>query len=267
MNNNILKKSFSKKPIHSLAIAAHFDDVEFMAYSAISECIQSEDKGFAAVVLTNGGGSPRGGKYADITDADMIKLRVKEQFKAAEIGEYSEMICLMQSSQNVKSLEPEISSNLAKIILELRPKILYCHNPFDKHPTHIASCKLVVDTLRSVRYNVPDLKVVGCEVWRGLDWVADNDKIGMDTSYRHDLARQLFDVFDSQITGGKNYGNATIGRYVSNATFFQSHSIDTSNSLSYGIDMTPLLKDENLTLKEFATQHLDNFRQSVLDGL
>lgn len=72
-----------------LAISAHQDDIEFMAYAPIADCFGSSDKWFGAVVVTDGAGSPRSGIYADYTDEEMKKVRVVEQKKAAFLGEYS----------------------------------------------------------------------------------------------------------------------------------------------------------------------------------
>ena len=52
-----------------LAVAAHQDDIEIMAYHGILECFGKSDKGFAGVTVTNGSGSPRDGLYANYTDA------------------------------------------------------------------------------------------------------------------------------------------------------------------------------------------------------
>lgn len=42
-----------------LCIAAHEDDIEFMAFAPIAECFQKSDKWFCGVVTTDGAGSPR----------------------------------------------------------------------------------------------------------------------------------------------------------------------------------------------------------------
>ena len=66
-----------------LAISAHQDDIEFMAYAPIAECFGNQDKWFGAIVVTDGAGSPRSGLYADYTDEQMKKVRIVEQKKAA----------------------------------------------------------------------------------------------------------------------------------------------------------------------------------------
>lgn len=258
--------SFSQKPIRSLVIAAHFDDVEFMAYSAIAESLQSTDKGIAALVITNGAGSARAGKFAHTTDEQMIQLRVQEQIKAAELGQYSQLTMLLHPSSFVAQQPDELIEQISQIIKDTKPEILYTHNPFDKHPTHIAVCKAVVKAVKQLPQNARPQSMIGCEVWRGLDWLEDTQKVPLDTSYNPEFAKKLFGVFETQIAGGKNYGNAVLGRYTSNATFYNPKEIDTTTALSYGIDMTPLIKID-LSLVQFATMHLNHFKIDVLQAL
>ena len=60
-----------KKKITHMCIAAHFDDVEFMAYHGVLECFGKDDKWFSAVVVTDGAGSPRSGLYGDYSDVSL----------------------------------------------------------------------------------------------------------------------------------------------------------------------------------------------------
>ena len=57
-----------------LCIAAHQDDIEIMAYGPISKCYKKDEAWFSGVVVTDGAGSPRSGKYEKITDEEMKKL-------------------------------------------------------------------------------------------------------------------------------------------------------------------------------------------------
>src|SRR5580700_3761764 len=85
-----------------LCIAAHQDDIEIMAYHGIAECFGLKDKWFTGVVVTNGAGSPRSGVYGGYTDAEMQKVRVLEQRKAAYVGEYACQLQLGFTSAQVK---------------------------------------------------------------------------------------------------------------------------------------------------------------------
>ena len=120
-----------------LAISAHQDDIEFMAYAPIAECFGNQDKWFGAIVVTDGAGSPRSGLYADYTDKQMKEVRVVEQKKAAMVGEYGFLAMLSHPSKEVKDARnTKIVKELADLIRKAKPKYLYTHNLADKHETH-----------------------------------------------------------------------------------------------------------------------------------
>ena len=122
-----------------LAIAAHEDDIEFMAYAPIAECFGRQDKWFCGVVVTDGAGSPRSGIYADYTDEDMKKIRIEEQKKASNVGNYGAQILLGYSSKEVKDKNNEtVVNDCVEILKATKPKYVYIHNLADKHETHVA---------------------------------------------------------------------------------------------------------------------------------
>lgn len=249
-----------------LAIAAHQDDIEFMAYAPIAECFGSQDKWFAAVVVTDGAGSPRSGIYADYTDEEMKKVRVVEQKKAAFLGEYSFLALLGHPSKEVKAGERAIAEEIASLIKRAKPKYLYTHNLADKHETHVATALRVIAALRLLKPEERPEKVFGCEVWRDLDWLSDDEKIYLDCGPHPNLMRALSAVFDSQITGGKRYDLAAEGRRLANATFSASHACDTYSALNYAMDLTPLM-DESADIADFITSAIDRFKEQVKEGI
>ena len=249
-----------------LAIAAHQDDIEFMAYAPIAECFGSSDKWFGAVVVTDGAGSPRSGIYADYTDEEMKKVRVVEQKKAAFLGEYSFLALLGYPSREVKVGERAVVEELASLIRRAKPKYLYTHNLADKHKTHVATALRVIAALRLLKPEERPEKVFGCEVWRDLDWLSDNEKIYLDCGAHPNLMRALSAVFDSQIAGGKRYDLAAEGRRLVNATFSASHACDTYSALNYAMDLTPLM-DENVDIADFITSAIERFKEQVKEGI
>ena len=104
--------------------------------------------------------------------------------------------------------------------------------------------------------------IYGCEVWRGLDWIRDEDKIALDAGQHPELAREIIDIFKSQIVGGKNYTEASLGRRCANATYYASHFVDETQAITFAMDLKPLL-EEGLTLEALVLQHLDKFRADV----
>ena len=248
-----------------LAISAHQDDIEFMAYAPIAECFGKADKWFSGIVVTDGAGSPRSGLYADYTDEEMKEVRIAEQKKAAAVGEYSFQMLLGHPSKEVKDPKnTDIIKELAEIIRSAKPKYLYTHNLADKHETHVATALKVIAALRTLKAEERPEKVYGCEVWRDLDWMNDEEKVYMDCGAHPNLMRCLSAVFDSQIAGGKRYDLASEGRRLANATFSASHACDTYSALNYAMDLT-LLMDERTDIAEYITGYIERFKKSVAD--
>lgn len=251
-----------------LCIAAHQDDVEIMAYHGIAQCFGQRDKWFSAVVVTNGAGSPRSGIYASYTDDEMQKVRLKEQRKAAYVGEYGFQAQLGFSSAHVKDAGNSAPvADVREILLASRPEIVYLHNLADKHETHIAVALRSIAALRAVRDQVRPKKVYGCEVWRDLDWLPDEDKQALPVSARTNLAAALVGVFDSQVSGGKRYDLATAGRRLAHATYFASHGTDQESALSFAMDLTPLVERPELPVCEYVLEFVDRFRADVAKRL
>lgn len=244
-----------------LCIAAHQDDIEIMAYGPISSCYGSPNKHFTGVVVTDGGGSPRSGVYANYTDEEMKATRVVEQKNAALIGKYSAQIFLSHKSSDVKDPKNNsVKEDIKTIIANCNPNILYTHNLADKHDTHVALAIHVIKALREVKN--PPKKVISLEVWRSLDWLCDEDKVVQDTSLHSNLASSLVGVFDSQVSGGKRYDLAAIGRRLANATFFASHSVDDYESSSFGLDITDLVYSDT-NPSDFISMYIDKFKNEV----
>ncbi|MBX3176193.1 MAG: PIG-L family deacetylase [Candidatus Hydrogenedentes bacterium] len=249
-----------------LAIGAHQDDLEIMAYDGIVQCYQQPDKWFTGVVVTNGGGTPRSGIYGNYSDADMIQVRNKEQKKAAFVGEFAAQFLLDFPSGRVKDAsDAGPVSDLAAIIEATRPEVIYTHNLADKHDTHIGVTLRTIAALRRVSEEALPKKVYGCEVWRDLDWMVDSDKVAMDASQRENLQMALVGIFDSQIAGGKRYDLATMGRRRAHATYHQSHGVDETTGITFAMDLTPLVEDRDLDPLSLVQGYLSNFLSDVTD--
>ena len=251
-----------------LGIGAHQDDLEFMAFHGILECYSRTDRWFGGVTCTDGAGSSRIGSYASFTDEQMMQIRVQEQNNAALIGQFGSMLQLDYPSCAVKSAtDPSLKDDLKEILEATSPEIVYTHNPADKHPTHIGVTIAALNAMREIPAHQRPKKVIGCEVWRDLDWLPDEEKILMDVSGHDKLAAALSSAFDSQIAGGKRYDLAVMGRRAANATFLNPHLTDGSDQLIFGIDLTPLVIDESKDIVEYVLGFLDLFKNDVRQKL
>lgn len=251
-----------------LCISAHQDDIEIMAAQPILECFQQKNKWFTGVVVTDGRGSPRDNLYKDYTDEEMRLVRFKEQRKAAMIGEYAAQVMLDFPSKIIKDAsKSEPVEDILELLRTTKPQFVFTHNLADKHDTHVAVALRVIDAIRKLEQTARPERLVGCEVWRALDWMVDADKVTMDVSEHENLQSALLGVYDSQIAGGKRYDLASMGRRRANATYFESHGVDLTTGLSYGMDMTPLIDDTSIDPCAFAESLIQNFAQDVTSRL
>ena len=127
----------------------------------------------------------------------------------------------------------------------------------------MATAVKAIAALRRIPLEQQPEKVYGCEVWRNLDWLNDDEKVYLDCSAYPNLGRALSSVFDSQISGGKRYDLAAEGRRLSNATFSESHACDTYTGLNYAMDLTLLIKDKTLNVSEYVCGYIDRFKENV----
>ena len=253
---------------HPLGIVAHPDDLEILALPGILECFGRGDRWFSGVVVTDGAGSARSGPYANVSDRDMAVIRRTEQRKAASVGEYAAAAMLGFSSAQIKDpARAEAVAALRDLLRRARPEVVYTHNLADRHDTHVAVALAAIAACRALPADARPRRLLGGEVWRDLDWLADADKVAEDVSARESLSAALIGVFDSQITGGKRYDLAVIGRRRAHATYHESHHLDASTGLAFSMDLTPLLADGAPDPAAFAQQRIDRFAAEVGDRL
>ena len=251
-----------------LGIGAHQDDLEFMAFHGILTCFGQEDKWFGGVTCTSGAGSSRTGRYAALNNTEMATIRRQEQNKAAVLGRFGTMIQLDYDSDAVKRPSSlDLKNDLKAILSATQPEVVYTHNPADKHDTHIGIVVAALQAMRELPREQRPKQVIGCEVWRDLDWLLDSEKVVMDVSGHDDLADELNGVFASQIGGGKRYDLATLGRRAANATFFNSHATDHSTQVIFGMDLTPIVADESKDILDFVCAHIERFHADVRQKL
>ena len=248
-----------------LCVAAHPDDIEIMAYAGICDALARTDGGFGGVVVTDGTGSPRSGSYAAYTDEQIRAVRRTEQREAARLGDYAIQIQLGHPSSDVKRAgNAGVAGDLAAIFAGCAPEVVYLHNPMDRHDTHVAVLARSLEAIRALPRGRRPRRVLGCEVWRDLDWALDADKVALDSGRRPELAQQIIAAFASQIAGGKRYDLAALGRRTAHATFHTSHATDRLEGITWAVDLQPMLEPGGPSLESYAESVLARFREDVL---
>lgn len=241
-----------------LGIAAHQDDLEIIAFPGILQSYKANSNGFGGVVCTDG--VPRNSKNTE----EINKIRKNEQKRAADIGKYGFVIQLDYSSDEIiYNSNIDLENEIIGIINEAKPDIIYTHNPFDKHKTHLSVCRSVINALRNSKCKYKPDKLYGCEVWRDLDWLEDKYKVEFDVSGSSGLGLKLLEAFKSQIIDGKNYHKAVIARRTVNATFSNAYLKDKTNQSIYGIDLTPLINDKKISIRDYLFNIVNEFENNI----
>jgi LmbE family N-acetylglucosaminyl deacetylase len=255
--------STSPRPCTHMAIGTHPDDIELVGMHGILECYESATNSFAGVVVADGAGSARSGAYANVTDEEMVKIRIHEQTKAAQIGKYAFQAQLVYPSSVIKQLPEKLIQHLYDLLVTVQPKFLYLHNPLDRHTSHLAVLHACIEALRRLPNHLRPAKCYGVEVWRSLDFLPTHLRVMLPTDQVTGLPQRLIEVFESQIAGGKNYALGFIGRGLANATFSESHQVDVFKSASFAVDLLPLIQHTQLTIKEFALQMVEAVKMDI----
>ncbi len=243
-----------------LGIGAHADDLEFMAFHGIAQG-QRVPGSFAGVVVTDGAGSVRSG---GVGVEDLRRLRREEQREAARIGGYAAVVQLGLSSGDLKASGcSAVAAGLAEVFNLCSPRVVYTHNPADRHDSHVAVSLAVIRALRALAPEARPEKLFGCEVWRDLDWLTGPDRVRLDCGSDETLAAALNAVFRSQIEGGKRYDLAVLGRRRAQATFDESHAADAAEMLTLAMDLTRLIEDGALSVADYVLGKIDSFRADV----
>lgn len=251
-----------------LAIGAHPDDIEFMAWHGILEGLADKGKFFAGVTATDGGGSSRIGAYADVTDEEMRLIRLQEQKKAAYLGNYAALASLGYTSAQVREQKrDDVKADLKNIIKAARPQVIFTHNLADRHKTHLAVVLLVIEALRELGEEYYPQEFYGGEVWRSLDWLPLSERRAFDVGQRPNLNNALMELYDSQISGGKNYHLATRGRREANATYADAYAPDEASMLELFMDLHPLLEQPQLSPAAYLSGLIDKFKAETLANL
>jgi bacillithiol biosynthesis deacetylase BshB1 len=116
----------------AVCIGAHPDDVEIGMGATVAK-LTSAGKRVAIVDLTNGEPTPLG----------KVEKRTQEANRAAEILGVEERRILSQPNRYLFD-SVEARSELAEVLREFRPRMLFVPYPIDAHPDHVAAAQIAL---------------------------------------------------------------------------------------------------------------------------
>jgi hypothetical protein len=149
--------------ITHLGIAAHPDDLEIMAIDGILKGFSGEGNVFAGVVLTDGRGAPRAGKFSSLSDAELADLRKTEQKEAARIGRYAALVFMNFASRDVRQGSSVVES-LARVMRMCVPPLGIYPQPAGRTPHAQRGCLARHPGAAQPAADMLPEQVYGCEV-------------------------------------------------------------------------------------------------------
>ena len=250
-----------------LGIGAHADDLEIMAFPGICACREQKKLRFSGVVATDGAGAPRSGPFAQMSPAELIRIRREEQKQAAVLGGYAAVIQLAHPSAEIRGPgHALLTSDLLQVLQAAKPRVLYLHNPADRHETHVAVLLASLAALRQLPPADRPAEIYGCEVWGDLDWVAGEKIVRLPCAAPADFGPSLLRTFRSQVDG-KRYDLAAAGRRRAQATFGDAYAPDQVEEVVLALDLKPLVENPGLSLVDFVAGLTDEFQTQTLERI
>jgi LmbE family N-acetylglucosaminyl deacetylase len=251
-----------------LAVGAHPDDLEFMCLEPIARRMKAGS--FGGLIVTSGAGSLRTGAHAALTDAQYAELRWEEQKAAARIGHYAFVDSLNLQSPQIKDAAgfERLVQSLVAFLGDFHLDEIYLHQPFDRHASHVRVCFAVLEALRRLPSSARPGRILGCEVWRNLDWAPKSAKVLRPLSAADlELQKKLAGVFASQADpqSAKNYVEALVGRKIANAVFQEGLTADAGMAQEIFVDLGEWVFSKR-SWKELGEDFVERFRQEAMSS-
>ena len=245
-----------------LVIGAHSDDVEIIAPTKTIESFTGKTR-LGAVVVNDGVGKPRAAPYEDLSDEAMTRLRFDEQVAAAKRGRYEFALGLAHPSSSMRTVRnEEVVDEIVELILRTKPKCIITHNPFDRHPSHIAVLQHVLWALEKIELQDKPDELYGGEVWGCIDQIPERFLVRWDCSDLLELQEELLGYFTSQ-NAVKAYNVAVIARRKALARLNDPHLTLSSKAIHLGVNLKVLMTGE-MTAQQLVRLCFEEMQSSLL---
>jgi LmbE family N-acetylglucosaminyl deacetylase len=215
----------------------------------IGACRDAADRWFTGVVCASGTVARPGGPDAATGGLPAVDAttRAAEQVAAADLGGYGAVVLLGHPSDGLRASprRDAVVEEVADLVARCAPATVLTHDLADRHATHVAVAGITVDALRRLPAGSRPGRLLACEGWRSLDWLAEGERVHLDVTGHEDLAVDLLAAHASQVAA-KRYDRAAAGRRRANATFADPLAPDDRTEVVLAMDLTPLVVDDRL---------------------
>lgn len=184
---------FQGKENNVVCIAPHPDDDALGVGGSLKMHAENEDNVFT-VFVTSGSGSPAtGGKR---TPASLAALRQEEAVKSMRIYGALAGIFLGYEATDAREVKTEeVTQDIFRVLIALKPARIYVPSPFEKHPTHIACLQRTLEAIYRVPGFVPELRGYG--VWGDI-FAAESELEIVDITDVIDVKKRACRAHESQ---------------------------------------------------------------------
>jgi LmbE family N-acetylglucosaminyl deacetylase len=186
-----------------LVITPHPDDAEYGVAGTVARWTR-EGKKVIYVVCTNG---DKGTSNPDLKPADLVEIRQKEQWAAADVLGVSEVIFMGLPDQGLEET-PQFRKQIVRLIRQYRPQIVVTADPYRRyiwHRDHRITGQVVLDAVFPYARDhlaYPDLIEEGLQphkVQEILFWAAEDINYRSDITATFDLKAKALRCHRSQM--------------------------------------------------------------------
>lgn len=178
----------------AVCVGAHPDDVEIGMGGTVARLAQ-DGKRVAIVDLTNGEPTPHG----------TPEKRAIESARAAEILGVETRRTLTQSNRYLFD-SIEARTELAEVLRELRPRLLFVPYPVDAHPDHIAAAQICLGARFYSKFTKTDMAFEPFYPPRVIRYMAVHQRVIAQPSFVVDIAGTLDTKLDALAAYESQFG-------------------------------------------------------------
>ncbi len=197
-----------------------------------------------SVVVTDGRGSVR---RPGASEGDLVASRRREaEAGLVAVGAEGAIFLGLQSAALRGEVPAGPTLDLRRVFEILGPRDVATPSPFERHATHVHATRLALAALREVPGSAPSL--LGYGVWGPI--LGGAVRV-IDITAVAELKRRAIRAHASQCDY-KAWDDGALARNRSDAVFLETHAEETIRFAEVLLDMSPLLRSPDLSLRDFA---------------